>query len=194
MSEQQFYVIGGEYADTSFTELAPGTELEKRGPYNEREAKAVWRDLTGKTVDNAMVRYFLKAVEDPNQKIYWVVGGEYADASFTNLAAGKQLEVFGPFEKWEGLGFWRAVTSRSVDDAMVRYDIRKNYNQTNDGQPTGRTSNSTVTRGFEIKLSDARTASISLTRPEIVSASDAAILVRELEGALVKLKATLTEV
>ncbi len=193
MPDQQFFVIGGEYADTSFTEPAPGTELDKRGPYSEREAKAIWRDLTGKTVDNAMVRYFLKAAEDQNQKIYWVVGGEYADSSFTKLASGKQLEVFGPFEKWEGLGFWRALTSRSVDDAMVRYDIRKNYNPDNDGQPTGRTSNSSVTRGFEIKLADSRTASISMTRPEALSSSDAAIMVRELEGALAKLKATLTQ-
>ncbi len=129
MADQQYYVIGGEYADTNFTVPAPGTELEKHGPFSERAAKICWRELTGKTVDNAMVRYFLKASEQTNSKIYWVVGGEYGDSSFTNLAAGKELEVFGPFEKWEALGFWRGMTSKSVDDALVRYDIRENYDQ-----------------------------------------------------------------
>lgn len=190
MSKQQFYVIGGEYADTSFTEPAPGTELEKRGPFPEREAKTVWRDLTGKTVDNAMVRYFLKAAEDQNEKVYWVVGGEYADSSFTKLAAGKQLEVFGPFEKWEGLGFWRALTSRSVDDAMVRYDIRKNFNQ--DGGPEGaKIPAGPVTKTIDIKLSEGRGASLSLTRPGVLTPDESKKLIAELEQALNALKAQL---
>lgn len=191
MSSQQFFVIGGEYADTSFTEPAAGTKLEQHGPYSEREAKVVWRDLTGKTVDNALVRYFLKATEDQNQKIYSVVGGEYADSSFTKLASGKQLEVFGPFEKWEALGFWRALTSRSVDDAMVRYDIRKNYNADDGAQPQGK-SNGPVTRTIEIKLSGGQTASVQMTRPSTLSATDATVLLRELEGALATLKSTLS--
>jgi len=83
------------------------------------------------------VRYFLKPEDQINGKIYWVVGGEYADSNFTKLREGKQLDVFGPFEKWEALGFWRGMTSKSVDDAMVRYDIRKNYDQTSgDGAGT----------------------------------------------------------
>lgn len=129
MAEQQYYVVGGEYADTNFTVPASGAEIETHGPFSEREAKICWRELTGKTVDNAMVRYFLKAAEQTNSKIYWVVGGEYEDSSFTKLATGKELEVFGPFEKWEALGFWRGLTSKSVDDALVRYDIRENYDQ-----------------------------------------------------------------
>ncbi len=59
---------------------------------------------------------------------YYVVGGEYADASFTRMQTGEELEVYGPFDAWEGaLGFWRGLTSKSVDDAQVRYDIRENY-------------------------------------------------------------------
>ncbi len=191
MSKQHFYVIGGEYADTSFTEPCPGTELEKRGPFPEREAKAIWRELTGKTVDNAMVRYFLKAAEDENEKIYWVVGGEYADSSFTKLAAGKQLEVFGPFEKWEGLGFWRALTSRSVDDAMVRYDIRKNYNPNGDSSDALKMPTGPITKSIEIKLSEGKLASLSLTRPGQLTAEESQQLVNELEQALTKLKAQL---
>ena len=128
MSGQKYYVVGGEYADTSFTTPAPGTELETRGPFSEREAKICWRELTGKTVDNAMVRFFLRAEQELSGKSYWVVGGEYADTSFTKMQTGKELEVYGPFEKWEAaLGFWRGMTAKSVDDAQVRYDIRENY-------------------------------------------------------------------
>lgn len=128
MSGQKYYVVGGEYADTSFTTPAPGTELETRGPFTEREAKICWRELTGKTVDNAMVRYFLRAEQELSGKSYWVVGGEYADTSFTKMQSGKELEVYGPFDKWEAaLGFWRGMTAKSVDDAQVRYDIRENY-------------------------------------------------------------------
>jgi len=128
MTAQRYYVVGGEYADTSFTVPAPGTQLETHGPFSEREAKVCWRDLTGRTVDNAMVRYFLKADAKLGGKSFWVVGGEYADSSFTKMQPGKELEVYGPFDKWDAaLGFWRGRTSKSVDDALVRYDIRENY-------------------------------------------------------------------
>ena len=138
MAEHQYHVVGGEYADTSFTVLAPGIELETHGPFSEREAKICWRELTGKTVGNAMVRYFLKAAEQANSKIYWVVVGEYCDSSFTKLVAGKELEVFGPFEKWEALGFWRGLASKSIDDALVRYDIRENYDQEKSSGASGK--------------------------------------------------------
>jgi hypothetical protein len=130
MSEQRYYVVGGEYADTSFTNPAPGVELERHGPLSEDKATALWRSLTGRSVDNAMVRYFLKPVDESTGKKYWVVGGEYADSTFTRLAPARELEVFGPFEKWEALGFWRGLTSKSVDDALVRYEIRKDYTPT----------------------------------------------------------------
>ena len=135
MAEQRYYVIGGEYADTSFTTPATGTALETHGPFGEREAKQFWQSVTGKTVDNAMVRYFLKPEDQIVGKIYWVVGGEYADSEFTRLAPGRELEVFGPFEKWEALGFWRGLTSKSVDDALIRYDIRKNYRREDAQRP-----------------------------------------------------------
>jgi len=133
MSKQRFYVVGGEYADTGFTEPAKGTKLEQHGPFDELEAKNLWRSLTGRTVDNALMRYFLKAENEINGKIYWVVGGEYADSGFTQLAKGIELEVYGPFEKWEALGYWRGITGKTVDNAMVRYDIRKNYTPERDG-------------------------------------------------------------
>lgn len=127
MAEQKIYVIGGEYADTSFEQIVDGNDPEIYGPFPAREAKEFWRSITGKTIDNAMVRYMLKADEEINSKIYWVVGGEYANTSFTTLVPGVELEVYGPYEKWEALGFWRGITSKSVDDALVRYDIREHW-------------------------------------------------------------------
>ena len=74
-----------------------------------------------------MVRYVLKAAEEIDSKIYWVVGGEYADTTFTMIAKGKELESYGPFQNREALGFWRGIPSKTVDAALVRYDIRENW-------------------------------------------------------------------
>lgn len=140
MSDQRFFVIGGEYADTSFREPYPGGKLETYGPFaTEREAKVRWRELTGQSIDNAMVRYFISSDEQPGQtkNTYWVVGGEYADSSFTRLAPGKELEVYGPFAQGEALGFWRALASKSIDDALMRYDIRENYEAGDSGAKIG---------------------------------------------------------
>lgn len=117
----KFYVVGGEYADTSFAAAAPGVELECRGPMTEAAAHALWRELTGRTVDNAMVRYFVeeRAAEDP----VYVVGGEYADTGFDRLAAGRKLEVFGPFRRAEALIEWRSHTATTVDSCLHRYDV-----------------------------------------------------------------------
>ncbi|MGE4063565.1 MAG: DUF4170 domain-containing protein [Rhodospirillaceae bacterium] len=140
MSEQKFYVIGGEYADTSFREPYPGTKLETYGPFaTEREAKLRWRELTGQSIDNAMVRYFISSDEPgaATRKNFWVVGGEYADSSFTRLASGAELEVYGPFEQSEALGFWRALAAKTMDDALMRYDIRENYEAGDSGTRLG---------------------------------------------------------
>jgi len=152
----RYYVIGGEYADMSFTAPAAGTQLETHGPFaSEREAKVCWRDLTGKTVDNAMVRYFIKSGDDSGGKNHWVVGGEYADSKFTRIAAGKELEVYGPFARDEALGFWRGISAKSIDDAMMRYDIRENYEAGESGGKIGHTAKElapTVTKSIAIAV------------------------------------------
>lgn len=125
MSEKKFYVVGGEYADTAFTTPAAGTELETHGPFTEKEAHDFWRNITGKTVDNAMVRYVVRAADDLGGKSYYVVGGEYADTSFTTFAPGREKEVYGPFERAQAMDFWRGITSQTVDSALHRYDIER---------------------------------------------------------------------
>ncbi len=119
----KYYVVGGEYADTSFMSIADGKSEEIYGPFAEREANDFWRSITGKTVDNAMIRYRIRPDEKLEGKAYYVVGGEYADTSFTAIAAGKTLETYGPFTRREALDQWRAITGRTVDSAMTRYDI-----------------------------------------------------------------------
>lgn len=127
MAVQKFFVVGGEYADTTFQDIADGGESEVHGPFLEPDAKDFWRSITAKTVDNAMVRYVLKAEEEVNGEIYWVVGGEYADTTFKSPASGKAIQAYGPFHKADALEYWRSITGKTVDDALVRYDIRENW-------------------------------------------------------------------
>lgn len=55
---------------------------------------------------------------------YWVVGGEYADTSFTRLREGAPREVYGPFASYdEARKEWLARTMRLIDNALVRYRI-----------------------------------------------------------------------
>lgn len=120
---KQFYVIGGEYADTNFKTIAEGKTEERHGPLPEKEAHDLWRALTGKTVDNAMVRYRVKPAEESASDQWYVVGGEYASTEFAKIADGHKLETYGPFSRAEALAVWRSITSKSVDNAMSRYDI-----------------------------------------------------------------------
>lgn len=121
---KKYFVVGGEYADTSFTRIADGHKEERFGPFDEHEAHVCWRAITGKTVDNAMVRYAIRTDDEVGTAGEWyVVGGEYADTGFDTIAAGKSLESHGPFSRKDALDKWRELTGRTVDNAMVRYDL-----------------------------------------------------------------------
>ncbi|CAA7616037.1 DUF4170 domain-containing protein [Magnetospirillum sp. UT-4] len=121
---KSYYVVGGEYADTSFTTIAPGQTEERFGPFDEHDAHVCWRAITGKTVDNAMVRYFIRSDEAPSAADEWfVVGGEYADTGFETIAPGRHLESHGPFARKEAMDKWRELTGKTVDNAMIRYDL-----------------------------------------------------------------------
>jgi hypothetical protein len=55
---------------------------------------------------------------------YWVVGGEYSDAGFREIAPGKAEERLGPFETYEEAHkAWAARAWATVDDALTRFRI-----------------------------------------------------------------------
>lgn len=55
---------------------------------------------------------------------YWVVGGEYKDTDFGELAEGVELEEYGPFHTYEAARKeWQARNMARIDNAMVRYRI-----------------------------------------------------------------------
>lgn len=55
---------------------------------------------------------------------FWVVGGEYADATFEKIRAGGKLEAYGPFPTYEAAHKeWHGRTMQTIDNALVRYRI-----------------------------------------------------------------------
>jgi hypothetical protein len=53
-----YWVVGGEYRDATFTEMAPGAQKERLGPFaSYEEAYKVWASRAWATVDNALVRF-----------------------------------------------------------------------------------------------------------------------------------------
>ncbi|MBI5120818.1 MAG: DUF4170 domain-containing protein [Rhodospirillales bacterium] len=122
-NDKPHFVVGGEYADTSFTRIAPGKILESHGPFGEKEAYDFWRSITGKTVDNALVRYTIEMKTDAELNVWYVVGGEFADSAFSRMAEGRPLEIYGPFDNKTALERWRAITGRTVDSALTRYTV-----------------------------------------------------------------------
>jgi hypothetical protein len=61
----RYWVVGGEYRDTSFTSFAPGAREERYGPYaSYREAYAAWSARARATIDDATIRYRIRADEE----------------------------------------------------------------------------------------------------------------------------------
>jgi hypothetical protein len=57
MTSRRFWVVGGEYADTSFSALSQGAATVT-GPFeSEEEAKAAWRDLYDRQPGSALTRF-----------------------------------------------------------------------------------------------------------------------------------------
>jgi len=54
----RYWVVGGEYTDTSFTKFAPGAKEERYGPYpSYSEALSAWSTHARATIDDATIRY-----------------------------------------------------------------------------------------------------------------------------------------
>jgi hypothetical protein len=61
----RYWVVGGEYKDARFAELAPGTSEERHGPFaTYEEAHKVWSGRAWATVDNALVRFRVIAEDE----------------------------------------------------------------------------------------------------------------------------------
>ena len=54
----RYWVVGGEYKDSSFRELVPGKTEERQGPFaTYEEAHKVWAARAWATVDDALMRF-----------------------------------------------------------------------------------------------------------------------------------------
>lgn len=120
----KFWVVGGKYTDTNFTELADGAEETRLGPFTTYdEAKAVWRAKAMETVDDAHFRY---SIEKESHDEYWVIGGSYTGTDFNELANGEAEEKLGPFDSYEeAQAVWKQKSMAAIDDAYARYRIEK---------------------------------------------------------------------
>ncbi len=60
----QFWIVGGEYNDTRFCNVALGCEEEWFGPYDDyQSAKAEWSKRAWQTVDEATKRYRIERID-----------------------------------------------------------------------------------------------------------------------------------
>ncbi len=121
---EQYWVVGGTYADTKFTRIADGETEQRFGPYDcEDDAREVWAGLSMAAVDDCHVRY---RIAREGGTTFWVVGGKYADNSFRKLARGATEERLGPFANYdEAMEVWRGKAWATVDDNFARYRIEE---------------------------------------------------------------------
>lgn len=119
-----YWVIGGEYTDTSFTHIAGGDAEKKIGPFDDYEtAKSVWAKLAWQHVDDAHTRF--RILHEFSTE-FWVVGGTYKSTDFSETVDGSPEERIGPFDDYEAAkAEWQKKAWASVDDAHSRYRIEK---------------------------------------------------------------------
>jgi hypothetical protein len=119
---ESYWVVGGEYTDTSFTKIAGNGEEQRVGPFaSYDEARRQWAARSMASVDNALVRY---RIDRRGATQYWVVGGEYTDTSFRRIVEGAAEKRVGPFTSYdEARKQWAAHSMAAVDNALVRYRI-----------------------------------------------------------------------
>ena len=123
-----FWVVGGKYTDTQFTE-AIGREL-RHGPFKDYEdAKKEWARLAWQTIDDATVRYRIEQAEDVTRVArYYVVGGAYKSTRFDEPVGPNGEEWIGPFPDYEkAKAEWARKAWQTVDEANTRYRIEKRY-------------------------------------------------------------------
>jgi hypothetical protein len=122
-----FWVIGGEYTDTSFAEIVGEGKETRFGPFaTYEEAKLEWGRRAWVSVDDAHVRWRIEEEGAEEAAAYWVVGGEYADTSFSSPAPGTTEQRHGPFATYEeAKAEWLRRAWATVDDAHTRFRIER---------------------------------------------------------------------
>ena len=122
----RYWVVGGQYVDTGFNTVVPGTTEERIGPFDTYEdAHKSWQAKAWETVDSATKRYRIVPENGPEPpKRYWVVGGEYVDTGFRQVVPGTTEERSGPFTTYEDAHkAWQAKAWATVDSATKRFRI-----------------------------------------------------------------------
>ena len=117
-----YYVVGGEYTDTQFKDIVASNQQE-HGPFHSyKEAQDCWQAISMQNIDNALVRFQIKTVEQPEK--YWVVGGIYTSTRFEQLDPELPVIELGPFNSWdEAEKHWRTQSMKYIDDALARFRI-----------------------------------------------------------------------
>lgn len=118
-----YWVVGGEYTDTEFRQIAGGGAEERHGPFSDiASARAEWAARSMKFVDSAFVKF---RIEHSGSSDFWVVGGRYRNTDFAEVECGEEKRL-GPYEDYEcALKEWRARSMAEIDDAHVRYRIER---------------------------------------------------------------------
>ena len=121
---KRFWVLGGEYTDTSFSHLMGDGAPERYGPFDRyAEARAVWRAKAMETADASLYRF---SIEEEDATAYWVAGASYTNTAFKETVGGVPEERLGPFASYdEAFDTWRARAMATVDDAHARYRIER---------------------------------------------------------------------
>jgi hypothetical protein len=64
-----YWVVGGEFTDTSFKKMVPGAAEERLGPFRTyREAYQAWQARARATIDDACVRYRIVGEQGKNAR------------------------------------------------------------------------------------------------------------------------------
>ncbi len=121
---ERYWVIGGLFTNTDFTEIAPGHKRHRLGPFDDyAEAKAVWRAKSMEHVDEAYARF---GIEREASDEYWVIGGIYTDTNFKEIAPGEEEQRHGPYTDYQtAKEKWWACSSAHIDNAYARFRIDK---------------------------------------------------------------------
>lgn len=123
---KRYWVVGGEYTDTHFREIAGGGSEARYGPFaTAAAAEAEWSRRSWAMVDNCNIRFrIVEEAGEPKHLKYWVVGGEYIDTSFHEIIGGGAETWAGPFAKLKDAeAEWSRLSWSHVDNCNARYRI-----------------------------------------------------------------------